>query len=79
MARYVGRDPAMQRRQAVSDELRIRAKLLEALRTGGERSRRMVVNIVGGEENFERIVRPMLAAGELYTRRCRGGRIGVKS
>lgn len=79
MSRYVGKDRVALYRQAVRDELAIRARLLEALRIGGDRSRNVVVGIVGGEENYRRIVEPMLAAGELKMRRARGGRIGVGS
>lgn len=57
--------------------IRVRARLLEALKVGGERSRNVVVGIVGGEENYQRIVVPMLAAGEIVMRRARGGRIGL--
>lgn len=77
MSHYVGNDLAMLQRQAVGHELLIRQRLLEALSTGGPRSRNVVVGIVGGEAWYARVVEPMLAAGEIVMRGGRGGRIGL--
>lgn len=68
------------RRQSIALELEAielerRSALLEALKIGGERSRNVVVGIVGGEENYKAIVEPMIAAGEIVMHRGRGGRI----
>lgn len=60
-------------------DAQVRAKLLRLLSPsyGGERSTRMVKIMAGGEEAFDRVVKPMLKAGELVARRCQGERIGL--
>lgn len=63
------------RRAQIAGEVSTRLRLIGALREGGPRSRNVVIGIVGGLDAYNRIVRPMLAAGELVMKRARGGRI----
>lgn len=65
------------RRACIAGEVAIRKRLIEALREGGARSRNVVIGIVGGLDAYNRIVRPMLDAGELVMKRARGGRISL--
>lgn len=69
------RQEEFNQRRTVIIELETRRKLIDALKEGGPRSRNVVIGIVGGLDAYNRIVRPMLAAGELVMKRARGGRI----
>lgn len=64
-------------RAGVQAELEARRRLLSALETGGPRNRNVVQAIIGGAHMWDRVVKPMLAAGEIKVARGRGGRFGL--